>query len=103
MTPPRGYHVCMSRNIQKEKQVQSLIRRLRIIEGQVKGLQGMIEKDAYCIDVITQTSAVKQALSNVEDSLLTEHLKCCVVNQIKTGNVQKPVKEILKVYQLKRK
>lgn len=80
-----------------------LIRRLKIIEGQVRGLQGMLENDTYCIDIITQSSAVKQALSNIEDALLEEHLSHCVVNQIKNGEVKKPVSEILKVYQLKRK
>ncbi|KKT78727.1 MAG: hypothetical protein UW75_C0039G0011 [Parcubacteria group bacterium GW2011_GWF2_44_8] len=82
---------------------KKLIRRLKIIEGQVRGLQGMIEKDTYCIDVITQTSAVKQALSNIEDVLLEEHLSHCVVSQIKSGDVKKPVEEILQVYRLKRK
>ena len=82
---------------------KKLVRRLKIIEGQVRGLQGMIGKDTYCIDVITQTSAVKQALSNIEDVLLEEHLSNCVVNQIKSGEVKKPVGEILSVYRLKRK
>jgi DNA-binding FrmR family transcriptional regulator len=81
----------------------SLIRRLRIIEGQVRGLQEMILKDVYCIDVITQTSAVKQALSNMEDILLERHLSHCALNQIKGGNEKKAIGEILKVYQLKRK
>lgn len=80
-----------------------LIRRLRLVEGQVRGLQRMIDTDAYCIDVITQTSAVKQALSNVEDILLEEHLSHCVVHQIQSGQVKKAQDEILKVYQLKRK
>ena len=52
-----------------------LKRRLNIIEGQVRGLKDMIEKDIYCIDVITQTSAIKQALSSVEDMLLESHLR----------------------------
>lgn len=82
---------------------KKLVQRLKIIEGQIRGLQGMIEKDTYCIDVITQTSAVKQGLSNIEDALLEEHLSHCVVNQIKSGNVKKPVGEILQVYRLKRK
>jgi len=47
-----------------------LIRRLKIIEGQIRWLRDMIEKGSYCIDVITQSSAIKQALSNVEDLLL---------------------------------
>ncbi len=80
-----------------------LIRRLKIIEGQVRGLQEMIAKDAYCIDVITQTSAVKQGLSNVEDVLLENHLSHCALHQIKSGNEKKAIGEILKVYQLKRK
>lgn len=85
------------------KDTKKLIRRLKIIEGQVRGLQNMLENDSYCIDVITQTSAIKQALSNIEDLLLEEHLSHCVVNQIKSGDVKKPVGEILQVYRLKRK
>ena len=82
---------------------QKLARRLKIIEGQIRGLQGMIEKDTYCIDVITQTSAIKQGLSNVEDILLEGHLGHCTINQIKKGESGKAINEILKVYQLKRK
>jgi DNA-binding FrmR family transcriptional regulator len=85
------------------KDKQKLIKRLKIIEGQVRGLQSMIEKDTYCIDVITQTSAVKQALSNIEDVLMESHLGHCVVNQIKKGQTDKATSEILKVYRLKRK
>ena len=82
---------------------QKLIRRLKIIEGQVRGLQDMLAHDAYCIDVITQTSAVKQALSGVEDKLMENHLSTCVVHQMKKGKEGTAVKEILKVYRLKRK
>lgn len=82
---------------------RKLIRRLKIVEGQVRGLQEMVLKDTYCIDVITQTSAVKQALSNIEDVLLENHLSHCALNQIKSGNERKAIGEILKVYQLKRK
>lgn len=82
---------------------QKLIRRLKIIEGQVRGLQEMLEKDAYCIDVITQTSAVKQGLTAVEDRLMESHLGGCVIRQMKSGQEEKAKAEILKVYQLKRK
>ncbi len=78
-------------------------RRLKLIEGQVRGLQKMIENDVYCIDIITQTSAVKQALSNVEDMLMESHLGGCILHQIKSGQTDKAKKEILKVYKLKRK
>ncbi len=80
-----------------------LIRRLRIIEGQIRGLQEMVEKDTYCIDVITQTSAVKQGLSNVEDLLLENHLGGCILDQVRSGQTRKAKEEILKVYKLKRK
>ncbi|MEI6377193.1 MAG: metal-sensitive transcriptional regulator [bacterium] len=80
-----------------------LMRRLKIIEGQVRGLQEMIETNTYCIDIITQTSAVKQALSRVEDALMEDHLGSCLVHQIKQGQTEKATKEILKVYGLKRK
>ncbi len=80
-----------------------LTRRLKILEGQVRGIQNMVEKNAYCIDIITQTSAIKQGLSRVEDELLESHLGHCLVNQIKKGQTDKATKEILKVYQLKRK
>jgi DNA-binding FrmR family transcriptional regulator len=82
---------------------QKLIRRLKIIEGQVRGIQEMIEKDKYCIDIITQTSAIKQGLSNLEDVILEAHLGSCVIDQIKKGQTEKATSEILKVYQLKRK
>ncbi len=95
--PLWGYTVFMHKDKQK------LIRRLKIVEGQVGGLQEMINKGVYCVDVITQTSAVKQALSNIEDILMEGHLSHCVVDQIKKGKTEKSVKEILKVYQLKRK
>ncbi|MBU0998879.1 metal-sensitive transcriptional regulator [Patescibacteria group bacterium] len=82
---------------------QKLIRRLKIIEGQVRGLQNMINNETYCIDVITQTSAVKQGLSNIEDLLMEGHLGHCLVNQIKKGQTDKATEEMLKVYKLKRK
>lgn len=80
-----------------------VVRRLKLLEGQVRGLQKMVENDTYCIDVITQTSAVKQGLSNVEDLLLENHLGGCIINQVKSGQTSKAKEEILKVYKLKRK
>ena len=81
----------------------TLVRRLKLIEGQIRGLQKMVENDTYCIDVITQTSAVKQGLSNVEDLLLENHLGGCILNQVKSGQTNRAKEEILKVYKLKRK
>lgn len=81
---------------------QAIVRRLKIIEGQVRGLQDMVTKGVYCIDIITQTSAVRQGLSNVETILMEDHLGSCVVHQMKSGQVEKAKGEILKVYKLKR-
>lgn len=80
-----------------------LIRRLKIVEGQVRGLQEMIEKGEYCIDIITQTSAVKQALSGIEDVMMENHLSTCALDQMKSGKGKKATAEILKVYKLKSK
>ena len=85
------------------KNKNRIVRRLKILEGQMRGLQEMVQKDTYCTDIITQTSAVKQGLSNVEDLLLENHLGGCIVNQIKSGKIDQAKKEILKVYKLKRK
>lgn len=82
--------------------MKKLTRRLKIIEGQIRGIQEMVEKDTYCIDIITQTSAVKQSLSNVEDLLLEGHLNSCVHKQMTSGQTSKAVQEVLKVYKLKR-
>ena len=86
-------------NPNKEK----LVRRLKIIEGQVRGLQELVNNNTYCIDVITQTSAVKQALTNVEDILMESHLSTCAIDQVKKRQKKKAIAEILKVYRVKRK
>jgi DNA-binding FrmR family transcriptional regulator len=79
------------------------LRRMKIIEGQIRGLQEMVSKEKYCIDIITQTSAVKKALSSVEDLILENHLSTHAIHQIKMGETNKSINEILKVYKLKRK
>lgn len=66
----------------------ALLARLRRIEGQVRGLQRMIEEDQYCIDVLTQISAATKALEAVALGLLQEHLGHCVSQAIRTGGAQ---------------
>jgi DNA-binding FrmR family transcriptional regulator len=79
------------------------IKRLKIVEGQIRGVQSMVNDEKYCIDIITQVSAIKEALSGVEDLILENHIATHVVHQMKHGNEEKAVAEILKVYKLKRK
>ena len=56
-----------------------LLKRLKIIEGQIRGLQNMLHENKYCVDIITQASAVKKALSSFEDAILENHLATHVV------------------------
>lgn len=85
-----------------KKNTTAVHTRLKRIEGQIRGLQKMVDEEMYCIDIITQTSAIRGALKAVEDSLLESHLATCVINQIKSGKEKKAVEEILKVYKLKK-
>ena len=79
---------------------KNVLNRLKRLEGQVRGLQAMVAKGAYCVDVITQSSAVRSALSSVEDLMLENHLKEHVVHQMREGKEKQASAEILKVYKL---
>ena len=79
---------------------QRAVRRLNIIAGQLKGLAGMVEQDNYCVDIITQASAIKEALSSVENLILKNHLETHVLHQMRAGKEKKAIAEILKVYKL---
>ncbi len=79
-----------------------LLKRLKIVEGQIRGLQNMLHENKYCVDIITQASAVKKALSSFEDAILENHLATHVVEQIKSGQHSKAVTEVMKVYKLSR-
>ena len=68
-----------------EKEYRSLINRLSRIEGQIRGIRGMVENDVYCVDILTQVSAVTAALNAFNKELLGEHIKSCVANDIRDG------------------
>lgn len=86
------------------KEIKSrAIRRLKIIEGQIRGLQSMVDKEEYCVDIITQSSAIKEAISSIENLILENHLSTHVLEQMKSGKEKKAVDEILKVYKLAQK
>ena len=75
--------------------------RLRRIEGQVQGLQRMIEGDAYCVDVLLQISAVQGALEQVQKLLLSRHIESCVADALRTGSRserQQKIEELLEVF-----
>ena len=68
------------------------LKRLRRIEGQVRGLQRMVEADTYCIDVLTQVSAATRALQSVAIGLLEEHMAHCMVEAAKVGGAEQDAK-----------
>lgn len=77
---------CSSRTKNRtEKEHKDLMNRLNRIEGQIRGIKGMVEKDAYCTDIITQVSAVTAALNSFNKVLLSQHIKTCVIEDIKQG------------------
>lgn len=65
---------------------QELIRRLNRIEGQVRGVRKMVEEDRYCVDILTQVSAISAALNAFNKALLADHIKSCVVQDIRAGS-----------------
>ncbi len=79
------------------------LRRLNLIKGQVSGLIKMVDEERYCVDIITQASAVKEALSGVEDLILENHLSTHVIEQMRNGKEKKATEEILKIYKLAQK
>lgn len=79
------------------------LRRLQIIKGQVSGLEKMVQDEKYCVDIITQSSAIKEALSSVEDVILENHLSTHVVHQMKHGEDKKATAEMLTVYKLSKR
>ena len=71
-----------------EKESRDLMNRLKRIEGQVRGLQNMLEQDAYCPDILIQVSAVTQALNSFNKELLAEHIRSCVVEDIRADKLE---------------
>lgn len=68
------------------KEYKFLVSRLRRIEGQVRGVCKMVEDDRYCVDILTQVSAIQSALNAFNKELLAQHIKSCVVDDIRAGH-----------------
>jgi CsoR family transcriptional regulator, copper-sensing transcriptional repressor len=86
--------------MRKQAKAETL-KRLSRIEGQVRGLSRMVEEDRYCIDIVTQLSAVSAALRRVEDEILRDHVASCVEDAIESGNKsdqRKKVAELMNVF-----
>ncbi len=90
---------CENRKKQRDdKQKKALINRLNRIEGQIRGIKGMIENDAYCPQVLTQSSAATAAINAFNKELLSCHIKECVIEDIKDGK-EETVDELLSLLQ----
>ena len=77
---------CMMKTKQRsDKEYKCLINRLNRIEGQIRGIKGMIEKNAYCTDILIQASAVNAAVDAFNRELLAEHIRSCVADDIRAG------------------
>jgi DNA-binding FrmR family transcriptional regulator len=77
---------CYSKTKERdEKEYKDLINRLSRIEGQIRGIKGMVEKDAYCTDILTQVAAANAALNSFTGVLLENHIKTCVTKDIREG------------------
>lgn len=76
----------------------NVLHRLKIARGHLEKIIAMVENDAYCIDVLTQSKAVRSALEKADAVLLEEHLSHCVVEHIQEGRTQQAVDEMMKVF-----
>ena len=68
------------------EEYKSLVNRLSRIEGQIRGIRGMLDKNAYCPDILVQTAAANAALNAFSRELLSSHIRTCVVNDVRAGN-----------------
>ena len=81
-----------------EDELRGLVSRLNRVEGQVRGIRRMLEGNAYCIDILTQVSAANSALNSFAKELLSNHLRSCVAEDIRSGNDEK-LDELVKTLQ----
>ena len=89
---------CHKTKERSEKEYKDLIHRLNRIEGQIRGIRGMVEKNAYCTDILVQVAAANAALNSFNKVLLANHIKTCVTNDIREGK-EETVDELVEVLQ----
>jgi CsoR family transcriptional regulator, copper-sensing transcriptional repressor len=77
---------CCKTKHRDEAEYRNLMNRLNRIEGQIRGIKGMVEKEAYCVEILTQVTAIQAALNSFNKVLLSNHIKTCVVDNIRQGN-----------------
>ena len=93
-----GNCCCNKKKERSPEEYKSLINRLSRIEGQIRGIKGMVENNAYCTDILIQVSAVNCALNSFNKKLLESHIKTCVAQDIKAGK-DETIDELVEVLQ----
>ena len=88
---------CQTR-LRSDKEKKGLINRLKRIEGQIRGICGMLEKDAYCVDILNQAAAAGSGLDSFSRVLLEAHIRTCVADDLKEGKQDK-IDELMKILQ----
>lgn len=78
---------CMRHKHREEQEYKDLIKRLNRVEGQIRGIKKMVEEERYCIDILNQVSAAGAALNGFSEKLLENHIKSCVVEDIKKDDM----------------
>lgn len=89
---------CHKTKERSEKEYKDLIHRLNRIEGQIRGIRGMVEKDTYCADILVQVAAVNAALNGFNKVLLANHIRTCVAQDIRDGN-EETIDELVSLLQ----
>lgn len=89
---------CHKTKERTEKEYKDLIHRLNRIEGQIRGIKGMVEKDTYCSDILVQVAAVNAALNSFNKVLLANHIRTCVAQDIRDGN-EETIDELVAILQ----
>ena len=89
---------CHKRKERSEKEYRDLINRLNRIEGQIRGIKGMVERDAYCPEILVQVAAANSALNSFNKVLLANHIRTCVADDIRDGK-EETIDELVTVLQ----
>ncbi|MBQ8639678.1 MAG: metal-sensing transcriptional repressor [Lachnospiraceae bacterium] len=89
---------CHKTKERNEEEYRKLIHRLNRIEGQIRGIRGMVEKNCYCTDILVQVAAVNAALNAFNRELLSDHIKTCVANDMREGK-EETIDELVAILQ----
>jgi len=93
---PDAIPSCCRHKDRSPEEYKALVNRLSRIEGQVRGVRGMLEKDAYCVDILVQVAAVNSALNSFAKELLAQHMSTCVADDLRAGSDEK-LNELIKL------